>query len=72
MKIHIFLACLIGFLAVGYTLLAPIAPYQPDSVETIAHFQQQQLKTYNEASSRLIVPAKSSPIYKKRGVTALA
>ncbi|MFA6259748.1 MAG: hypothetical protein WCX29_04050 [Candidatus Peribacteraceae bacterium] len=36
MKSHIFIACLIGFLAVGYTLVAPWAPPIPDSMESIA------------------------------------
>lgn len=36
MKSHILIACLIGILAVGYTLVAPWAPPVPDSIESIA------------------------------------
>ncbi|MDD3897208.1 MAG: hypothetical protein PHU04_05245 [Candidatus Peribacteraceae bacterium] len=70
MKIHVLLACLIGFLAVGYTLIAPVA-YRPDSVEMIAHFRQRQGGVYKEASSRLFLPPAPAPSF-QRGVTALA
>jgi hypothetical protein len=71
MKIHVLLACLIGFLAVGFTIVAPLAMnHRPDSLEMIAHFMQRQGQTYQEASSRLFLPP--APSFQRRGMTALA
>jgi hypothetical protein len=75
MKLHLFLAFLIGGLTVGYSIASSAAPGLPDSPEMIARYTQHDLENLIRRNGRLFSPqqrkTEAPTTVRVRGVTAL-